>query len=70
MAMSGDSACAAVNAPRRLNSSCTEKTRCTVGLRRMAASARATSTMTAQAARSSTEVPAIRSPASSITFGW
>ena len=33
MAMSGDSAWAAVSAPRRLNSSCTEKTRCTVGLR-------------------------------------
>src|SRR5204863_215201 len=45
------------------------KTRWTVGFCCMPASARATSMMTAQAARSSTEVPARRPPASSITFG-
>ena len=64
MAMSGCSACAAGSAPRRLNSSCTEKTRCTVGRFVAAFSARATSTITAQPARSSTDVPAMRSSAS------
>ncbi len=69
MAISGRSACAAVTAPRRLNSSCTEKTKWMVGRFGAAMIWRATSTMTAQPARSSTEVPAMRSSESATMYG-